>query len=198
VVGANESGKSHLLSAIEKGLTGDNITRRDFCRYSQFFTVEEGSMRWPDFGFEFADLTREDQELLRKVAEIKTPGAIDSFTLIRSDRNTLEIWLPSGDKHSHHPVSRPLDLMGSNLLPKVFHIDSTVALPSSVPLSWLRGTTKRRWPRKDSDLPPFYGPGAVRVGSTATDVSSGRRSAAESARGHISPNSAGVRCPNEL
>ena len=86
MVGANESGKSHLLSAIEKGLTGDNITRRDFCRYSQFFTVEEGSMRWPDFGFEFADLTREDQELLRKVAEIKTPGAIDSFTLIRSDR----------------------------------------------------------------------------------------------------------------
>lgn len=149
VVGANESGKSHLLSAIEKGLTGDNIARRDFCRYSQFFTVEEGRMRWPDFGFEFADLTREDQELLRKVAEIKTPGAIDSFTLVRSDRNTLEIWLPSGDTYSHHPVSRPQDLLGSNLLPKVFHIDSSVALPSSVPLSWLRGTTKRRWPRKD-------------------------------------------------
>jgi predicted ATP-dependent endonuclease of OLD family len=150
VVGANESGKSHLLSAIEKGLTGDKIARRDFCRYSQFFTVEEGRMRWPDFGFEFAGLTRDEQDLLRKVAEIKTPGPIDSFTLIRSDRNTLEIWLPSGDnKHTGHPLSRPQDLIGSNLLPKVFHIDSSVALPSSVPLSWLRGTTKRRWPRKD-------------------------------------------------
>jgi predicted ATPase len=149
VVGANESGKSHLLSAIEKGLSGSDITRRDFCRYSQFFTVEEGRMRWPDFGFQFAELTREDQEELRKVADIKTPGAIDNFTLIRSARSTLELWLPNGDSYSHHPVSRPQDLMGSILLPKVFHIDSSVALPSSVPLSWLRGTTQRRWPRKD-------------------------------------------------
>jgi predicted ATPase len=149
VVGANESGKSHLLSAIEKGLCGTDITRRDFCRYSQFFTVEEGRMRWPDFGFQFAELTREDQEELRKVTDIKTPGAIDSFTLIRSERSTLEIWLPNAESFSHHPVSRPQDLMGSVLLPKVFHIDSSVALPSSVPLSWLRGTTKRRWPRKD-------------------------------------------------
>ena len=47
-------------------------------------------------------------------------------------------------------------------------------------------------------LPPFYVPGAVRVGSTATDVSSGRRSEAESARGHIAPYSAGVRYPSEL
>ncbi|MFN4261604.1 MAG: ATP-dependent nuclease [Gemmataceae bacterium] len=149
VVGANESGKSHLLSAIEKGLSGADITRRDFCRYSQFFTVEEGRMRWPDFGFQFAELTREDQEELRKVAGIKTPGAIDSFTLIHSARSTLELWLPNGDSYSNHTVSRPQDLMGSVLLPKVFHIDSSVALPSSVPLSWLRGTTKRRWPRKD-------------------------------------------------
>lgn len=149
VVGANESGKSHLLSAIEKGLTGASISRRDFCRYSQFFTVEEGRMRWPDFGFEFVDLTKEEQELLRKVADIKTPGAIDSFTLIRSDRTSLAIWLPSGDTYSNHPLSRPEDLTGSNLLPNIFHIDSSVALPSSVPLSWLRGTTQRRWSRKD-------------------------------------------------
>jgi hypothetical protein len=47
-------------------------------------------------------------------------------------------------------------------------------------------------------LPPFYVPGAVRVGSTVTDVSSARRSAAESGRGHISPNSAGVPYPSEL
>ena len=149
IVGANESGKSHLLSAIEKGLTGEDIARRDFCRYSQYFTVEEGMMRWPDFGFQFTELTKEEQDLLRKVADIKTPGAIDSFVLIRSDINTLEIWLPNGETFSHHPVPRPQDLMASSLLPKVFHIDSSVALPSSVPISWLRGTTKRRWPRAD-------------------------------------------------
>jgi len=45
VVGANESGKTHLLTAIEKGLSGDSIVRGDFCRYSQFFAVEQGRMR---------------------------------------------------------------------------------------------------------------------------------------------------------
>jgi len=49
-----------------------------------------------------------------------------------------------------------------------------------------------------SDLPPFYGPGAVRVGSAVTDGSSGRRSAAESARGTVAPYPAGARYPNEL
>ena len=48
------------------------------------------------------------------------------------------------------------------------------------------------------DLPPFYGPGAVRVGSTVPDGTSGRRSAAESARGAIAPYSAGVRYPSAL
>jgi predicted ATPase len=147
VVGANESGKSHLLAAIEKGLTGDDITRRDFCRYSQFFTVEEGKMRWPDFGFQFAGLTRPDQETIRKIADIKMPGAIDSFTLIRSNKTTLELWIPNGDTFSSHVLTRPSDLLGSGMLPQVYHIDSSVALPGSVPLSWLRGTTRRRWPR---------------------------------------------------
>jgi len=34
IVGANESGKSHSLSAIKKGLSGKNISRRDFCRWN--------------------------------------------------------------------------------------------------------------------------------------------------------------------
>ena len=44
VVGANESGKSHLLSAIEKGISGQGIERHDFCRYSQFFTLQRGKI----------------------------------------------------------------------------------------------------------------------------------------------------------
>ncbi|HEX7308497.1 AAA family ATPase [Lentzea sp.] len=34
VVGANESGKSQLLSAIKCALTGEGIELGDFCRYS--------------------------------------------------------------------------------------------------------------------------------------------------------------------
>lgn len=32
VVGANESGKSQLLAAVESGLMGESILRQDFCR----------------------------------------------------------------------------------------------------------------------------------------------------------------------
>jgi hypothetical protein len=47
VVGANESGKSHLLSGIKKAITGQDITQRDLCRYSPFFNVEAGAECWP-------------------------------------------------------------------------------------------------------------------------------------------------------
>lgn len=44
VVGANESGKSHLLTAIEKAITGRDyknhkISASDFCRYSDRFLM---------------------------------------------------------------------------------------------------------------------------------------------------------------
>jgi AAA15 family ATPase/GTPase len=46
IVGANESGKSHLLSAIEKGALIKEINRsQDFCRYSKFFTIEQGELK---------------------------------------------------------------------------------------------------------------------------------------------------------
>src|SRR5437868_15075524 len=47
VVGANESGKTHLLTAIEKGIRGEGVERQDFGRHSYFFTVEQAKMRWP-------------------------------------------------------------------------------------------------------------------------------------------------------
>jgi hypothetical protein len=65
VVGANESEKTHLLSAIEKGITGRGISRQDFCRYSRFFTVERGKMKLPDFGFEWSHLTEQEAGTLR-------------------------------------------------------------------------------------------------------------------------------------
>lgn len=41
VVGANESGKSHLLDAIHIVLSGEEHSRSDFCRYSTLFSVEK-------------------------------------------------------------------------------------------------------------------------------------------------------------
>src|SRR4051794_36107129 len=51
VVGANESGKSQTLSAIKCLLTGEGIERKDFCRYSTFFSVSK-DMAVPEFGAE--------------------------------------------------------------------------------------------------------------------------------------------------
>ncbi len=147
IVGANESGKSHSLSAIKKGLSGKDISRLDFCRYSQFFTVEEGNMRWPDFGLHFADLNQEQQEQLRDVVEVREGCSMAEFVLIRRDRTVIEIWLKQSETFVHCEVTDSKKLFSSGLLPSVFEIDSGVALPSSVPLSWLRGETRSAWPR---------------------------------------------------
>src|SRR4051812_17495055 len=52
VVGANESGKSQLIDVVDKALTGNDIERSDFCRYSPLYSVERGQVRRPDVGFE--------------------------------------------------------------------------------------------------------------------------------------------------
>src|SRR5687767_12749762 len=55
VVGANESGKSHLLDAVEILLGGEREQQqKDFCRYSPLFSVEAGLRRYPDFAGIFA------------------------------------------------------------------------------------------------------------------------------------------------
>lgn len=149
IVGANESGKSHSLGAIKKGLSGENISRRDFCRYSQFFTVEEGNMRWPDFGLHFAELDRNQQDELRTLIEVKSGCSLDEFVLIRRDKTSIEIWLKQRDQFVQCDVKDAAALLKSSLLPHIFEIDSGVALPSSVPLSWLRGDTRSAWPRME-------------------------------------------------
>src|SRR4051812_6644817 len=53
VVGANESGKSHLLDAIHIVLSGADHSRRDFCRYSTLFSVEKDKRLYPEVGAVF-------------------------------------------------------------------------------------------------------------------------------------------------
>ncbi|WP_313813358.1 AAA family ATPase [Glutamicibacter sp.] len=67
VVGANESGKTHLLDVIKIALTGIGLRQRDFCRSSTLFSVEHGSRRFPEVGLtlelgrgEAADIDAQD------------------------------------------------------------------------------------------------------------------------------------------
>lgn len=135
VVGANESGKTHLLTAIEKGLSGTKIERDDFCRYSQFFTVEEGKMRWPDFGFEWAGLSGEERAAVAAAIGADFPSPADRFLLFRTDRTELTVYIPSGSGHTSHPVAKPQALLAA--LPSVFRLRENVALPESVPIRFL-------------------------------------------------------------
>jgi predicted ATPase len=149
VVGANESGKSHLLSAIEKGLSEKEVPRGDFCRYSAFFTVEKGSQRSPDFGFELTDLSSTERESLAAILGQQLPEGCSGIFFLRENSKEFKVW-PLPPSGSPTPISVPADKHAAllALVPLSFRIDAAVGLPSSVPLSWLCGETSDPWERE--------------------------------------------------
>lgn len=134
VVGANESGKSHLLGAIKKGITGKNIEHEDFCRYSQFFTVTKGESRFPDFGFEWTNLSEDEQQTLRKLANIPEEVSYDNFLMFRNNKVNITIYIEDGDKFKAFSIDSNKDSDLSVFLPSILPIKSQIALPDSVPI----------------------------------------------------------------
>ncbi|MCC5656527.1 ATP-binding protein [Nostoc sp. XA010] len=138
IVGANESGKSHLLSAIEKAISGKDIERSDFCRYSPFFTVKHNELKYPDFGSEWADLKKPEQDSLRKIIpEIHRNTIIENFFIFRNNVDSLTIYLPEKGEYTPYPINEKQVIELYKLLPKTFRIESSIALPSSVPIKKL-------------------------------------------------------------
>ena len=131
VVGENESGKSHLLHAIEQGISGQGITREDVCRYSIFFRVEAGKMHWPDFGFEWGLTNDDDREVLKAAGIKESVSDIKSFFLFRNSKNKLFAYLARDSK----PIKVKSNFIDS--LPSVFRLKENVGLPRSVPISYL-------------------------------------------------------------
>jgi predicted ATPase len=146
VVGANESGKSQLLDAVKCLLTGEKIEQRDFCRYSQFFTVG-GKMKKPEFGAEFANLSAEQAAVVREVLGLDTAIQVETFHLFRLNSGTF-IYATNGTEWLQSSIkSSQVQALG---LPRFFLIDAQTPLPDSVPLSYLTATdkTKEARPRK--------------------------------------------------
>jgi len=142
VVGANESGKTHLLTAIEKGLSGARIERDDFCRYSQFFAVEEGRMRWPDFGFEWVALSDKERKAVATACGVEVSKGLERFLLFRTNRADLTVYVPAGGEYGKYKVQSVNDakaLLG--VLPSVFRLRENIALPESVPIRFLADDT---------------------------------------------------------
>lgn len=146
VVGANESGKSQLLSAIKCLLTGRGIEHRDFCRYSQFFTVGK-EMNLPEFGGEFDALDDDEADVVRRLAGLQTSVAVDSFWLFRTNAG-VTVYVESSDGWVQAEVKAVA--LKELMLPSYFVIDANTPLPDSVPLSYLTATakTKQAQPRR--------------------------------------------------
>ena len=144
IVGANESGKTHLLDAITKLITGKKIDRSDFCRYSHFFSVQQGERRLPDFGGEFEVITSDDTELANKHLKLDMKVG-ERFRLFRPNGESPVIY--------HRSLNDPTTVDDENLkliLPSVFRLDAHVPLPVSIPLHELASRVERPYGSRHS------------------------------------------------
>ena len=148
IVGANESGKSHLISAISKVIRGTGIPDEwgegraygltDLCHYAS--VRSKNATVWPNIGMEFSQLTDAETQSVADAIEAKgTPldfGDSSCFTLVGGPKDKNEqayVYVGNGPK----PVV--LDEGGltaiRKVLPKVKFIQSNVDIADHVPIS---------------------------------------------------------------
>lgn len=136
VVGANESGKSHMLSAIEKAVSGQDFARRDLCRYCEFFGVTADQACWPHLGVAWTGVTPEEADGIREVIGMTGPAATE-FMMFREGPEALTVWTPAESGWEPHRLDKSTADRFTALLPTTYRIHSSVALPDSVPFSWI-------------------------------------------------------------
>lgn len=138
IVGANESGKSHLLKAIGKAITGEGFRHQDLCRYCDFFNVERGNEFWPHLGVAWSDVNQAEVDKIRIDAPA-APEAFNSFLMFRQGPDRLDLYFPDGTGGYQHILLTDADAhsFGKSVLPRVFSIQSNVALPGALPTSEL-------------------------------------------------------------
>jgi predicted ATP-dependent endonuclease of OLD family len=133
IVGANESGKSQLLSALEHALTGEGVESTDFCRYSVFFGVN-AAMRTPHFGLALTDLSDVEMEDAKSAAGAEAQDTFSVLRIFRQDGNQVSAYF---DERGPFPIEKPDALQ--RIIPKTFRIDPAIPIPNSVPISYLAG-----------------------------------------------------------
>ncbi|MEU3473153.1 MULTISPECIES: AAA family ATPase [Rhodococcus] len=134
IVGANEAGKSQLLTALRAALTGKPISREDFCRYSDEYSVQTGKIRLPEFGASFS-LEETDQ-----VPGVPALRDVRAFTLYRP-----------GDGEPYLVINdEKVRLTSQNLakleafMPEIYELKTGVAIPDSVSIAELTGESRIR------------------------------------------------------
>ena len=137
IVGANESGKSQVLSAIEAALTGNGFERSDFCRYSRFFGIHK-DLVLPEFGVVFDDVSDEEVKVIKgasSLADLQNVERVAFFRMNQAPR--LRVYVrQEGNWSGPQRVGKPTALADLGI-PVPFRIDAGVPLPDSVPLDYL-------------------------------------------------------------
>ena len=137
VVGANESGKTHLLDAIRIVLTGDGLLQRDFCRSSSLFSVERGSRLFPEVGATFTP----DESDVEALLELDIPRRKNNDLLMLRPKPGVIHVIDAEDQRVDLTEEQVEGLEG--LLPYPHELQTDVALPDTVSISALaqRGST---------------------------------------------------------
>lgn len=158
VVGANEAGKSQLIGALKRLLTGEGILANDFCRYSEFLKVD-GQMLLPEFGAEFTALAQPSYWMRQLILRTETTLPRPPRSCVSSGSNLGRFTYPSRSRHRRccHRRERPslgsLCRRGSTLPLTCWLVTrcglcwssrSTRAQPSPPPLLRVPVPTRRR------------------------------------------------------
>ncbi|MBN9619393.1 MAG: hypothetical protein J0H43_06625 [Actinobacteria bacterium] len=126
VVGANESGKSHLLDAVERLLTATEVDRQDFCRCSDLYSVEQGERRVSDFAGRFRVETDADAALMTSLGY---PGG-QELHYVRAGEGKSFTFTPTAPELRLLTAAEETELRGVS--PAVFRLETEVALPASM------------------------------------------------------------------
>ena len=137
VVGGNESGKSQMVDAVIAALTGDGYERSDFCRYSDFFSVDE-KLVLPEFGAVFIDVSDDDLRVIEEMVALGELGSVERVALFRMNGTPkLRIYVRrEGEWSAPVHVNKP-KLLSALGVPAIYRIDPGIPLPDSVPLEYL-------------------------------------------------------------
>lgn len=131
VVGANESGKTHLLDAVKIALTGDGLLQRDFCRSSSLFSVENGSRLFPEVGLTVTPTNEESATLAEHEIPLQKSG---NLLLLRQEPGVNVV--VDGEDQRVTLSSEQSDIIQA-MLPHPHELETEIALPDSVSIAAL-------------------------------------------------------------
>lgn len=162
VVGANESGKSHLIGAITKVLTGQDplgeqeFGKTDLCHYAS--VRSKNANLWPNIGLLFETTHDEVKSLVKAATPRSRPlSSRDSHVIaliLAPDGKDQEAILYLDDDAKHYTLNESALQAVRAQLPTVKFIDSKVAIADQISLARLIGAYTSEYP----ETPRVYDP----------------------------------------